>query len=183
LIARKPYILLLALSIFLIACQDLDKTEKPDNLIPEEKMVDVLTELSLVHAAKNYNKFKLEQTGIQPDKFVFEKYDIDSLQFEQSSNYYSDQYVIYERIYDSVRGRIKVLKSKYDSLREVEIKREDSLKRLQKDSLQMMDSIMAIPRLRDSVQRSRLKLKDDIKGKEEKRDSLIAPVSMREDRN
>ena len=98
---------------------------------------------------------------------MFEKYDIDSLQFEQSSNYYSDQYVIYERIYDSVRGRIKILKSKYDALREVEIKREDSLKRLQKDSLQMMDSIMSIPRLRDSVQRSRLKLKVDNKRKED----------------
>ncbi len=163
--------------MILISCQDLDKTEKPDNLIPEEKMVDVLTELSLVHAAKNYNKYKLEQTGIKPDRFVFEKYDIDSIQFEQSSNYYSDQYVVYERIYDSVRGRIKILKSKYDALREVEIKKEDSLKRLQKDSLQMMDSIMAIPRLRDSVQRSKLKLKQDAP------DSLIAPVSIEEDRS
>ena len=90
-----------------MSCQDVQKTEKPDDLIPEDKMIDVLTELSLVHAARNYNKFKLENTGINPDEYIYEKFDIDSLQFEKSNDYYSEQYTQYERIYDSVKVRLQ----------------------------------------------------------------------------
>ena len=119
----------------------MQKTEKPDDLIPEDKMIDVLTELSLVHAARNYNKFKLENTGINPDEYIYEKFDIDSLQFEKSNDYYSEQYTQYERIYDSVKARLQIMKSRLDSIREVEVRIEDSIKRVKKDSLRMKDSL------------------------------------------
>ncbi len=119
----------------------MQKTEKPDDLIPEDKMIDVLTELSLVHAARNYNKFKLENTGINPDEYIYEKFDIDSLQFEKSNDYYSEQYTQYERIYDSVKSRLQIMKSRLDSIREVEVRIEDSIKRVKKDSLRTKDSL------------------------------------------
>ena len=34
--------------------------DKPKNLISEDKMVDILTEMSLVNAARNYNKILLK---------------------------------------------------------------------------------------------------------------------------
>ena len=120
---------------FLISCQDVKKVEKPEDLIPEDKMIDVLTELSLVHAARNYDKSRLEQTGIDPEVYIYEKFGIDSLQFKRSNAYYADQYQQYERMYDSVKIRLQVMKSKLDSIRDIEIRIEDSIKLAKKDSL------------------------------------------------
>lgn len=111
-----------------MSCQDVERTEKPDDLIPEEKMVEVLTELSLLHAARNYNKNLLEETGLNPTTHLWNKYDIDSLQFVRSSDYYSENYRQYEQIYDQVKERLELLKVTYDSIREEEERIQDSLK-------------------------------------------------------
>lgn len=153
--------------VFTVSCQDLKKTEKPDNLIPEEKMIDILTELSLLHAARNYNKFKLEETGIKPDKYIFEKFNIDSLQFEKSNNYYAEQYSQYERIYDSVKARIEVMKSRLDSLRAIDVKREDSIKKAEKDSLKALDSLEVN---KDSIRNEVDKIEPE--------DSLVPPPAL-----
>lgn len=152
------------------SCQDLEKTERPADLIPESKMVDVLTELSLVYAARNYNKQKLEATGIKPDEYIFEKFDIDSLQFERSNDYYSEQYSQYERIYDSVKSRIQKMKNRLDSLRDIEVKREDSIKQVEKDSIQALDSLGRNPRKIDTTRMNKFK-----KIRKQRRDSLISP--------
>lgn len=138
-------------------------------------MVDILTELSLVHAAKNYNKFKLEQTGIKPDVYVFEKYKVDSLQFQRSSDYYTDQYVIYERMYDSVRARIQVMKSTLDSIREIEVRVEDSIKKVKKDSLNLIDSLKLDPKKADSLRLDSIRRRNLKNFKTIKKDSLILP--------
>lgn len=125
-----------------MSCQDVEKTERPDDLIPEDKMIDLLTELSLVNAARNFNKFKLEKTGIEPEKYIYEKFEVDSLQFERSNAWYSEQYTQYERIYDSVKARIQVMKTKLDSIMDRERRIEDSIKQAEKDSLrQVRDSL------------------------------------------
>lgn len=165
---------LIAVCLF-FSCQDLDKTEKPKDLIPESKMIDILTEMSLVHAAKNYNKFKLEQTGIQPDVYVFEKYKIDSVQFQKSSDYYADQYVIYERMYDSVRARLQFMKSNLDSIREIEVRIEDSIKLVKKDSLKLIDSLKLDPVKADSLRKDSIRLKKLKELKMLKKDSLVVP--------
>ena len=156
--------------MFSISCQDLQKTEEPDDLIPEDKMVDVLTEMALMYAARNYNKQKLESTGIEPDDYIYEKFNIDSLQFERSNNYYAGQVNQYERIYDSVKLRLQVLKTRLDSIREVEVKIEDSIKLAQKDSIKALDSVEV-----DSIKIDSLKLKD--RGdRTRSKDSLAPPV-------
>ncbi|MCM8568708.1 DUF4296 domain-containing protein [Gramella jeungdoensis] len=165
----KNTVALLFLMVFSVSCQDLKKTRKPDDLIPESKMIDVLTEISILQAARNYNKFKLEETGIKPDQYIYEKFDIDSLQFERSSNYYAEQYTQYERIYDSVKARIQRMKTRLDSLRDLEIKREDSIKKAQKDSLELLDSLGID---RDSLETEIKKQKKSV------RDSLL-PIPKR----
>lgn len=148
-------------------------------MIPEAKMIDVLTELSLVHAAKNYNKYKLEQIGIKPDAYVFQKYSIDSLQFQKSSDYYADNFNQYERIYDSVRSRIQKIKIRLDSIREIEVKIEDSIKQARKDSIKLMDSLKLDPVKADSLKKDSIRMIKLKKLEKEKKDSLILPpVSM-----
>lgn len=167
--------ILLLLVFLVVSCQDLEKTEKPDDLISEAKMIDVLTEMALVNAARNYNTKKLEVTGIKPDKYIYEKFDIDSLQFERSNNYYTEQYTDYERIYDSVKNRIQAIKNRMDSLREIEVRIEDSIKNARKDSIRGLDSL-AIDSLKvvDSLKVDSLR-KQNQKILKETKDSLIAP--------
>ncbi|QYA24439.1 DUF4296 domain-containing protein [Gramella sp. MT6] len=162
-------VLYLFLFLTLVSCQDLKKTEKPDDLIPEDKMVDVLTELALVNAARNYSKPKLESTGINPDEYIYEKFNIDSLQFERSNDYYTEKYDQYERIYDSVKVRLQIIKTRLDSLREIEVRIEDSIKLARKDSLRELDSLEVDSLKLDSIKS--LKKDNLIQDK----DSLNAP--------
>ena len=168
---KLVFILLLFVSF---SCQDLERTERPEDLIPEDKMIDVLTEMALLHAARNYNKQKLESTGIKPGEYIYEKYNIDSLQFEKSNDYYAEQYSDYERIYDSVKVRLQIMKIRLDSLRDVEIKIEDSIKLAKKDSLRSKDSVEVDTLKVDSLKVDSLKLKK-LKKIREQKDSLIAP--------
>lgn len=151
-------IFILLLAVFSVSCQDVQRTKKPKDLIPEEKMVDVLTELSLLHAARSYNKSMLEETGIDPEVYLWEKYDIDSSRFERSSNYYSENYRQYERIYGDVKERLENLKTIYDSLREEEERVQDSLRALESDEDRDRDSITA-PKVR--LQEGRMRVLPD----------------------
>lgn len=81
--------------------------EKPDNLIPQEKMVEVLNDLALVNAAKSNNPALLEENDIEPMAYIFEKHDIDSLQFVESDRYYASLPKTYEAIYKQVESRLE----------------------------------------------------------------------------
>ncbi|MCC8360966.1 DUF4296 domain-containing protein [Salinimicrobium sediminilitoris] len=116
--------------ILLASCQDIDRTPKPDNLIPEDKMVEVLTELSILHGARSYNKSLMEEKGINAYPYLTNKFGIDSVQLVQSNNYYAENYKEYQMIYDRVKERLEILMEQYDSIREVEKKKKDSLRRV-----------------------------------------------------
>lgn len=150
------------LLLFLMTgCQGIQKTDKPEDLIPEDKMADVLTEIALLHGARSYNKQLMQEKGIDPDKFIFEKYGIDSLQFIQSNQYYSENYKKYQGIYSNVKERLEALKIEYDSLREQEESRTDSLRALDKKE---RDSFRPkkLNKLRDSLKFRRIRAKDSI---------------------
>ena len=68
-----------------------DENLVPDNLIPEEKMVDILYDMSLISVSKGINKRILENNGMKPKKYILKKYNIDSLQFVLSNEYYSSK--------------------------------------------------------------------------------------------
>ncbi len=122
--------------ILLASCQDIDRTPKPDNLIPEDKMVEVLTELSILHGARSYNKNLMEEKGINAYPYLTNKFGIDSVQLVQSNNYYAENYKEYQMIYDRVKERLEILMEQYDSIREMEEEKRDSLRRVPgKDSI------------------------------------------------
>jgi len=126
---------------FASACQDVQKVEKPDNLIPEDKMVDIIAEISLMQSARNYNKSIFEKTGIEPQKHILKKYKVDSLQIKRSSDYYADNVSVYQRIYDSVKNRFEKMKVKLDSVQDRERTVKDSIAEIKQDSLRAVDSL------------------------------------------
>jgi hypothetical protein len=165
----KPLYAFLILAL-LGGCQDIQKTPKPDDLISKDKMVDVLTEISLLHGARSYNMNLLEEKGIDPNKYIYEKYDIDSLQLVKSNDYYAENYGDYNDIYNEVKARLEALKVEYDTLREREERRKDSLRELERDTL-LGDSIRPE---RDSL------LQDSIR--KPRRDSLLLKKFRRGER-
>lgn len=86
--------------------------EKPENLIPEAKMTDILYDISLLVSAKNSNKAILVDNDIEVMDFIYKKYDIDSLQFVKSDLYYASEPVIYENMYIELDKRIEAEKNK-----------------------------------------------------------------------
>ena len=133
------------LSFFVLSCNTIDKPKKPDNLISKNKMIDIITDISLVNAAKGVNKKLLEEKGINPENYIFNKYDIDSLQFAQSSNYYAFDVKEYEDIYTRVHQRLEKKKKEYNLLEEKKTKKKDSIikaKRKKRDSIKDKNKIL-----------------------------------------
>ena len=82
----------------------------PENLISKEKMVDIIYDMTLINVAKGVNKSILENNGIIPEQYLFNKHSIDSILFAKSNEYYSYDLKTYQTIYDKVK--IKLEKNK-----------------------------------------------------------------------
>lgn len=112
--------------------------EKPENLLSEKQMVDVLYEMALVTSSKSTNRSILEKNNVDPEGFIYKKHNIDSLQFAESNMYYSHDLDIYESIYQKVKSRLDKDKELYQDEVDQERKQSDSLRearRNNKDSL------------------------------------------------
>ena len=86
----------------------IEKKEVPDNLISEEEMINILYDMSLISVSKGINKRILENNGMKPKKYILKKYDIDSLQFVTSNEYYSKDLERYLSIYEEVLNKLEV---------------------------------------------------------------------------
>ncbi|TRZ46296.1 DUF4296 domain-containing protein [Robertkochia solimangrovi] len=101
--------------------------EKPANLIPEDRMVDIYYDVSILKAAKSTGLKILEEHNIEPDKYIYQKYDIDSLQLAESTVYYVSKPAICEQIYARVEERLLAMKQiAEDSLKQANTRKEDS---------------------------------------------------------
>ncbi|WP_027065883.1 DUF4296 domain-containing protein [Maribacter sp. Hel_I_7] len=138
---RQVLLLVLGMLLFSSCAEEL--IEKPDNLIPEDKMVSIIKEMAIVNAAKTTNLGKLRENGIEPTTFVFEKFEIDSVQFVDSDRYYASKPLRYENMYKKVESELEAQRVQLD----MEKKLRDSIslakKTKKKIELKEKDSIAA----------------------------------------
>ncbi len=146
--------------ILIFSCQDIEKNERPANLIPENKMVEVLTELSILNSAKRYNKRLLEETGLKPDEYLLNKYNIDSLQLLESTSYYARNYTQFEGMYEKVRRKLETLKADLEIKKSQEQRVLDSIKKVMDSTL--TDSIILIDPVSDSLRVRPLPVRYDV---------------------
>ena len=122
-------------TILLVSCAE-KVVEEPENLIPKEKMTEILHDLAILNAAKSGASRKFKDSGIDVMEFLYKKYDIDSTQFSESDLYYASIPLEYQSIYENVEKRLgrkkdtleAIGKRRNDSVRQANIKRTDSLK-------------------------------------------------------
>ncbi|KXN99145.1 hypothetical protein LS48_08770 [Aequorivita aquimaris] len=141
----KHWILIFVLILSILGCQNVERPEKPKNLISKEKMVDVLTEAYLANAARSVNNQAIIDKGIKVDSLIFKKFEVDSVQFAKSNDYYAADINMYLDIFQKVEARLVAMEKKLDSIRNMDRKRKDSV-----ESQQNKERIIAEPK-RDSL--------------------------------
>ena len=139
---KKGIIIGVLISVFMSGCQDLKPVEKPEGLIDEAQMEEILMDLALVNAARGFNPQMLIRNRVEPEKYIYDKYGIDSLQFAQSTIYYGAQVEKYRTFLTTVQHRLDSLHSHYDSLNRIDKKHKDSIKKARAEaSKKTLDSI------------------------------------------
>lgn len=126
----KINIALLSIVFLLFGCQN--SVDKPDNLIDEDKMIDVLYDFALLEGIKT--DYSLNQQSLDNEKFIYKKYKIDSLQFVQSNAYYASDLDKYKKMYQKLNEKIDFQKTEKDSL--LNGKNKPKLKKINKPKLE-----------------------------------------------
>ena len=127
----KRFIVALLLGMSVLACEPKLKPEKPDHLIPKDKMTEVLYDMFVVNAAKGINRRKLELEGLNPEQYILQKHSIDSVQFAKSNDYYAHDIEAYSEIIETVKKRLTIEKDRFEAIN----KEEEDEKKRKRDSL------------------------------------------------
>ena len=126
-VIKLKSILALILIFGYASCQDVKKPEIPSDLIPQEKMVDILSEVYIINASRNVNNKLIKKRNLQLDSIVYNKYQVDSLQFVESNAYYSSDLEVYRNLMTQVQDRLIILQKEKDSIYKIVFK-QDSIK-------------------------------------------------------
>ena len=139
-IRKATYLFLILL---LVSCggEGKKRVKKPDNLIPKDKMADIIYDMSLLSAAKGVNRKLMEQKGVHPEKYVYKKHDIDSIQFAKSNEYYAFDLGTYEEIYKKVKLKLEKEKKHYSELVQAEEKDIDSIKKERRSTRDSLNEV------------------------------------------
>ena len=135
----KRFIIFFSLFFAVIGCNKLKGPKKPEHLISKEKMVDILIDIKLISSASSKNKLIMRNHGVNLNTYVYEKYNIDSLQFALSNSYYSFHVKEYEEIYTKLVDSLTALK---DQLKANEVKlKEDKANEWKEEAKKNVDSL------------------------------------------
>ncbi len=112
----KNVVVLICFLLAVISCKK-QPVEKPDVLIEEDKMVEILYDYTILQAAKNNSASKLVQNNIDFNTYILEKYNIDSLTYVQNQLYYASIPERYNKIHNEVLLRLETKKKALDSIK------------------------------------------------------------------
>ncbi|RAR50384.1 DUF4296 domain-containing protein [Flavobacterium lacus] len=135
----KKIVLLTVFSILFLSCKD-NGVKKPSKLIKEDKMIDIIYDISMLDAINSVNPGALGDNNINSRTYIYKKYAIDSLQFAENSAYYASDLKKYKKMYEAVENRLDENKKIADSLlkmkQEEENKKASELRTRSKDTLE-----------------------------------------------
>lgn len=121
---KQLFYLLLFTVIF--SCRE-EKIKKPKDLIEKDKMIDLILDMKIADKAKSISN-KNKKKNLNYMGLIYEKYHIDSTQFKESNDYYTEHLESYQEIYETVQKRLKDSVAKYKKVKKI----NDSIKREKK---------------------------------------------------
>ena len=104
-------LLFLFVALFVASCST-HPVPKPDNLLDEETMVDIIYDVSILQATDGSMPQKLTESNIKMDQYIFEKYKIDSITYRENQRYYAADARKYKKIYKKVIERLDLEQKK-----------------------------------------------------------------------
>lgn len=122
---HSAILFIVILSFF--GCQNVHQPEKPKDLIPKDKMVDILMETYLANAARSVDNKTIIAKGIKMDSMIYQNFGVDSLQFAKSNAFYAADVNTYMILFQEVETRLDVMQKEMDSLWERERNIKDSI--------------------------------------------------------
>ncbi len=106
----------LLLLVFLTSCGE-EVIKKPEDLIPPDKMVEILYDIALINAGKGTSPRILEDYDIKTMGYIYEKYGIDSARLVNSDIYYASKPLEYRTIYKRVESHLEEEKELLEAAR------------------------------------------------------------------
>jgi len=112
---KKLFFPFLAIFILITSCNDA-VVKKPENLIAEDKMVDIIYDLSLLDAIKAQGT-TTQKSYPTASEFLKKKYNVDSITFANNSKYYASDIKNYKKMYDRVKDRLNEENAKLNGVK------------------------------------------------------------------
>ena len=140
---KKLFVLLLPL--LLTSCGE-KLLDKPEDLIPKEKMINILKDITILNSARSTSVTVLHDYKIEPTTFVFSKYGVDSLQFVTSDKYYASLPNEYEAMYLEIEKQLDYEKEQMSEAKRI------------KDSLDLERNLKKSQRKRGKSKKSKVSL-------------------------
>jgi len=110
-------------AIFIISCSK-NPVPKPDNLLDDEVMTDILFDIAILQAADGSMTYRLAENNIKVNTFIYEKYKIDSTTYYQNQKYYAADTKKYKKMYQEVLARLDEIKSTSETKKDSIFKKE-----------------------------------------------------------
>jgi len=92
-------------AVWLLSCSN-NPVPKPDNLLDEEVMTNILFDIAILQAADGSMPLRLSEKQINSSTYIYKKYAIDSLTFYQNQRYYAADVKQYKKMYQEVLDRL-----------------------------------------------------------------------------
>jgi hypothetical protein len=104
-------------------------------------MVNIMYDLSVLDGIKYQNPSSLDSFKINPKKYIYNKYKIDSVQFAQSNIYYASNYEEYSGIIDEINNRLTKKKSEVTAVIKADAKKKKLVKKPILPKNKVLDSL------------------------------------------
>ncbi len=108
--------------VFIISCSK-NPVPKPDNLLDDEVMTNILFDIAILQAADGTMTYRLAENNIKVNSFIYEKYKIDSATYYQNQKYYAADTRKYKKMYQEVLARLDEIKSSSETKKDSIIKK------------------------------------------------------------
>ena len=112
---KKNILIFFIMLVF--SCQDPALIEKPENLLDELTMENIIYEAIMMDVMKTFKPKNKKFIDIIGSPYLFLKYNIDSLQLARSNEYYTKNPKVMSKIYKKVLMRMERNKDSIDNIK------------------------------------------------------------------
>lgn len=153
----KTFLQTVFIIVFIVSCTSNTIYKRPDDLISQDEMVDLIYDIQIAFGAKS-SRNKNGDYGVNYMPLVYEKYQIDSARFARSSFYYSTRPDLYSKLMRKVKERLekeeKLIEDQVRELDSIQDNKEGVIKKVDIEPKERKRPKIANQKIRDSIEKA-----------------------------